>query len=269
MEPTGKIRVAVVGAVGRMGREVVRAMTTDDDFEVLIAVDRNGIGSKCTEWVPDGPEVEIEAKLGAALDRCPVDVLVDFSNHTAAPAHAISAMKRGVAPVIGCTGMSERELKEIAQASEEFKVPAMYVPNFAIGAVLMMHFAELAAKWLPNVEIIEMHHDRKEDAPSGTAILTAHKIHDARTQPPQRPLDGHMKVEGARGGRYLETQIHSVRLPGLLAHQQVLFGGPGELLTIRHDSLDRSSFMEGVKICARHVRSLSGLTIGMDSVLFA
>ena len=166
------------------------------------------------------------------------------------------------------TGISEANLEAIRELCEKHNTPGMYVPNFAIGAVLMMHFAEIAAKWLPDAEIIEFHHDRKEDAPSGTAMLTAEKIGNARVSSPTplpKPL---LKAEGARGGLVKEVPVHSVRLPGLLAHQEVIFGGPGETLTIRHDSLDRASFMQGVKLCAKSVRNLKGLTVGLDKILF-
>ncbi|HEY0867992.1 MAG TPA: 4-hydroxy-tetrahydrodipicolinate reductase [Fimbriimonas sp.] len=264
-----QIRVAVVGANGRMGREVLKALTPAEGFQIVAAIDRESLGMNCRDLVgAAGPDLAIEAKVGQALDRAPADVVVDFSSHTGAGAHAQSALKRGASPVIGCTGLSDYDLAEIRRMTAELGVPAMYVPNFAIGAVLMMRFSELAAKWLPNVEIIEMHHDKKEDAPSGTAMLTAEMIHHARKRPPSFSPDTNIKIQGARGGRFLDVPIHSVRLPGLLAHQQVVFGGPGEALTVRHDSLDRSGFMEGVKLCVRTVKSLQGLTVGMDKILF-
>ena len=144
----------------------------------------------------------------------------------------------------------------------------MYVPNFAVGAVLMMRFAEMAARWMPDAEIIELHHDRKEDAPSGTALLTAEKIAKARVAEPTRLPRAVMKVEGARGGSAFGVPVHSVRLPGFLAHQEVMFGNQGEVLTIRHDSLDRVGFMHGVRLCATHVRSLPGFSVGLDTILF-
>jgi 4-hydroxy-tetrahydrodipicolinate reductase len=170
--------------------------------------------------------------------------------------------------VIGCTGMTESDLREIRSLTKELHLPAIYVPNFAIGAVLMMRFAQLAAKWMPDVEIIELHHDRKEDAPSGTAMLTAQLISEARTAEPTPLPKQLIKAEGARGGRVSDITIHSVRLPGYVAHQEVLFGSLGEILQIRHDSTDRQSFMNGVRLAARSVRSLEGLVIGLDKILF-
>lgn len=263
------IRVAVAGAAGRMGREVLRALTPAEGFQVVVAVDHHEQGANCRDLVgPKGPDVVIEAKLGAALDRQKADVLVDFTHYSAASQHALSAMKRGVCPVIGTTGMGDSELRDLAAQAHDLGVPGVYAPNFAIGAVLMMRFAEMAARWMPDVEIVEMHHDKKEDAPSGTAIMTAELIAHARTRPASPARAVNLKVEGARGGRWLDTQIHSVRLAGLVAHQMVIFGGPGESLTIRHDSMDRSSFMTGLKLCVREVRSLPGFVIGLDKVLF-
>lgn len=264
------IRVAVAGAAGRMGQEVLKALTIQEGFDIVLAVDKEANGTNCRELVgPKGPDLVIESKLGAALDRVETDVLVDFTHHSAAAQHAISAMKRKVSPVIGTTGMGDNELRELGLVAAENGTPGIYAPNFAIGAVLMMRFAHMAAKWMPDAEIIEMHHDKKEDAPSGTAMLTADLIAEGRTQPaaPARAIN--LRVEGARGGRWHDTQIHSVRLKGLVAHQQVMFGGPGESLTIRHDSLDRSSFMSGVKLCVRRVKHLNGLVLGMDKILFS
>ncbi len=262
------MKVVVIGAAGRMGREVVKALATAPEFEIVAAVDREMVGSSLREISPSAPDIAIEDKLGAVLDRTKPDATVDFTLATAAVAQALSALKRGVSPVIGTTGLSDGDLREIAAQSRESKTPGIYAPNFAVGAVLMMRFAQLAAKWMPNCEIIELHHDRKEDAPSGTALLTAQLIAEARIHPPTRKPRPIFKVEGVRGGVHLDTPIHSIRLPGLVAHQEVIFGNTGETLTLRHDSMDRVSFMEGVKLCLREVKSLDGFVVGMDKVLF-
>jgi len=263
------VRVAVVGAMGRMGREVLKALTPQENFDVLVAVDHNNVGENVRDILgPKAPDVVIEQKLGAALEKTKVDVLVDFSSAGAAATYALSAIKRGVSPVIGTTGMKDEELREITLACTESKVPGIYAPNFAIGAVLMMRFSQMAAKFMPDAEIIEMHHDRKEDAPSGTAMLTAELIRAGRITEPSKKHVLHQRVEGVRGGKWQEVPIHSIRLNGLVAHQMVVFGGPGETLTIRHDSMDRTSFMQGVKLCVREVGNLNGFVIGMDNVLF-
>jgi 4-hydroxy-tetrahydrodipicolinate reductase len=255
--------------MGKMGQEVLRALTPADGFEVLVAVDKSGAGSRVCDVIGQGAnQTLVTEKLGASLDANPVDVLVDFSHHSAAAIHAMSAIDRGISPVIGCTGLSDTDMREIKRSCQEKNVPGMYIPNFAVGAVLMMRFAQMAAKWLPDVEIIELHHDRKEDAPSGTAMLTANLISQARTEEPTRLPRPLIKAEGARGAKVNSVPVHSVRLPGFVAHQQVIFGGTGEVLTIRHDSMDRKSFMQGVKLAVRGVRSQNGFVVGLDRILF-
>lgn len=269
MEENGTIKVAVVGAAGRMGQEVLRTVGQEPGIEIVVACDREHVGENCRDFVGGrAPDLVVTDKLGAALDNQKVDVLVDFSHGSGAAAHSHSALKRGVAPVIGATGLNDADLKEIALSCKETGIPGMYVPNFAIGAVLMMRFAEMAAKWMPDCEIIELHHDRKEDAPSGTALRTAELIAEARTDSPTRKPRTAFKVEGVRGGTFKDVVIHSVRLPGLVAHQSVMFGRPGEMLTLRHDSMDRTSFMKGVALAVREVRGLQGLVVGLDKILF-
>jgi 4-hydroxy-tetrahydrodipicolinate reductase len=168
--------------------------------------------------------------------------------------------------VIGATGLSSSELNEIEKASASNA--AFLVPNFAVGAVLMMHFAGLAAAWLPDAEIIELHHEKKVDAPSGTAMRTAQIIQESRTSDAMKLGEPLLKAEGARGALVSEVPVHSVRLRGMLAHQEVLFGGQGEVLTIRHDSLDRSSFEAGICLSCEKVLQMSGLVVGLESVMF-
>lgn len=264
-----KMKVAVVGVCGRMGREVAKTLSGSPDFDLVAVVDRAEAGASLRELVgPSAPDLVVEEKLGAALDRARPDALVDFTHPLAAAAHALSAIQRGISPVIGTTGLSESDVRELDHACREKALGGVYAPNFAIGAILMMRFAQMAAQWLPNCEIIELHHDRKEDAPSGTAMLTAQLIGEARAEPPTRKPRPLFKLEGVRGGVHAETPIHSVRLPGFVAHQEVIFGGTGETLTIRHDSLDRVSFMEGVKLALRTVSSLDGFVVGLDRLLF-
>ncbi len=179
--------------------------------------------------------------------RAKPDVLVDFTTHPKTVEVSMMAVDLGISPVVGVTGWSAGERQNLEQKARERGIGAMLIPNFAIGAVLMMRFAEEAARHFPTVEIVELHHDQKRDKPSGTATLTAERI--------------------ARGGGPAEVPIHSVRLRGLVAHQEVLFGNVGELLTIRHDSLSRESFAAGILCAVRAVRSLRGLTVGLDAVL--
>ena len=179
----------------------------------------------------------------------------------------MTALKHGTSPVVGTTGLSDEQKAEIAKASEENNTPAFIAPNFAIGAVLLMVMSRQAAKYMPDVEIIELHHDKKLDAPSGTAIQTAAMIAEVRKAHKQGNPDEFEKLKGARGADYEGMHIHSVRLPGYVAHQEVIFGGLGQTLTIRHDSMNRESFMPGVVLAAKKVRSLKGLTVGLDKLL--
>lgn len=245
------IRVAVSGAAGRMGREVVRAVLEAPDLELTAALDTAQIGQDAgltagmpACGVPISPWPDTAA-LGATAE-----VLVDFTTPASVADNALRALEAGVAPVIGTTGLAHADVERIADAARRHGVGALIAPNFAIGAVLMMRFAETAARFMPDVEIIELHHPAKLDAPSGTAKLTAARIESARAE--------------QRTG---EVPIHSVRLPGLVAHQEVIFGDLGQTLSIRHDSFDRRSFMPGVLLAVRRVRTFQGLVVGLDALL--
>jgi 4-hydroxy-tetrahydrodipicolinate reductase len=269
------IRVAVAGAAGRMGREVVRAVMEADGLELAAAIDRHEAGGDAgTVAGAPAADVAIEQDLAAALERTRPDVLVDFTLPDSVLANVRLAIAHGVSPVVGTTGLSLADLAEIDRAARERSIGAFVAPNFAIGAVLMMQFAAQAAKYLPDVEIIELHHEKKVDSPSGTALLTAQRIGQARRDAavsPVAPPGGLVeKSPGARGARDETTgdvPIHSVRLPGFVAHQEVIFGGVGQILTIRHDSLERRSFMPGVVIAIRRVRALHGLVVGLETIL--
>lgn len=258
-----------------MGREVVRAVSEAEGMELVAAIDHHAVGQDAGALAGVGTlNVPITDSLQTALtwDRQPPEVLVDFTVPASVKGNVDLALKSGVSPVIGTTGLSAGDLREIDALAQG--IGAFIAPNFAIGAVLMMQFAAQAAKYLPDVEIIELHHEKKVDSPSGTALLTAQKIGQARKEanavPRPLPTDLIEKAPGARGARAENTgdvPIHSVRLPGFVAHQEVIFGGTGEILTLRHDSTDRRSFMPGVLLAIRKVRSLSGLVIGLENLL--
>lgn len=265
----GVIKVVVAGAAGRMGQETLRALAAAAEFEVVAAVDKQNVGESArTVAGQTAPDLVIQGKLGETLDSVAADVMVDFTHPSSAASNTMSALKRGLAVVVGTSGLGNEDLSAIREACTEFQKPALIVPNFAIGAVLMMRFSELAAKWFPNAEIIELHHDGKADSPSGTATRTAELISDARETVPRGVIGAIEKYPGARGAKVKNVNVHSVRLPGLVAHQEVIFGGPGEMLTVRHDSMDRKSFMEGVKLACREVGNLQGITIGLDKLMF-
>jgi len=241
-------RVAVAGALGRMGRTVCSAISKADDLELVGGFDQTDAGRSLAEVVGLPREAGvIYDDLAALYDRAKPEIVVDFTTHPATVAVAREAVLRGISPVIGATGRTATEEAELEALCRERGVGGALVPNFAIGAVLMMRFAAEAAPFFPTVEVIELHHDGKKDAPSGTARLTARRIETA----------------AARG----EVPIHSVRLRGLVAHQEVLFGGEGEVLTLRHDSLSRESFMTGVLLAVRAVRNQRKLVIGLEGLM--
>ncbi len=222
------IDVCVSGAAGRMGRAVVGAVGAEPDMRVTASVD---------------PVLPGHSDLAAVLVEGPPDVMVDFTIPETVFSNAITALRAGVHVVVGTTGLSEAQVAEIRELAESGPANAVIAPNFAVGAVLMMRFAVEASRHMPKAEIIELHHDGKLDAPSGTALRTA------------------ALMEG-------DPVVHSVRLPGLVAHQEVILGGHDETLTIRHDSLSRESFMPGVVLAVRAVRDRPGLTLGLEPILF-
>lgn len=261
------IKVLVNGAGGRMGQAVVAAVLDDEETELVAAVDIHG-GIDVGELVGKGVcGVIMETSLEDAIYVHKPDVMIDFTRPDVVFDNVCTALEKNVSPVVGTTGLSDEEKEKIAQLAEKTGTPAFIAPNFAIGAVLMMLMSRMAAQYLPHAEIIELHHDKKLDAPSGTAVQTAAMISEVRAKMRQGHPDEKEKIIGARGAEYDGMRIHSVRLPGLVAHQEVLFGGLGETLTIRHDSLSRESFMPGVLLACKKVRDLKGLTVGLDKLL--
>lgn len=262
------MRVGVVGAAGRMGSEACKAVANATDMELVFAVDKNNIGDAVRDWAGVGAgDVRVTADLEKTIYSSPADAIVDFTHPSFAAKNAIVALSHGAIPVVGTSGLSQDSLDEIERACEDTGKPALYIPNFAIGAVLMMQFAQRAAAYFPSAEVIELHHNKKADAPSGTAVRTCELIASSRTSDPAKDSTEVIKAAGARGGTIGGVPVHSVRLPGLLAHQMVIFGGPGEVLTIRHDSMDRASFMQGVLLALRKCSSQSGLVIGLENVM--
>jgi 4-hydroxy-tetrahydrodipicolinate reductase len=251
-----------------MGREVVRAVVRDPETELVGAVDVSEIGTDAGLLAGVGPQgIAVHENLAAVLRESHTEVVVDFTRAEAAFANARATLAAGASPVIGTTGMSTGQIDELRQLAEANSVGALIAPNFALGAVLMMRFAAQAARYLSEVEIIELHHEKKPDAPSGTAIKTAEMIRAARApERVARPVE-EMKIEGSRGGDFDGIHIHSVRLPGYVAHQEVIFGGLGQTLTLRHDSIDRISFMPGVLMACKRVRGLKGLVYGLENLL--
>ncbi len=260
-----KIRVVIAGVCGRMGQETARAVAEAGDMEIVGACDVTFVNCSLSDVVAQAePNVKIGDELGAVIDETRPDVVVDFTSPASVIRNIRVCLERKVPAVVGTTGITEDDLRELEHLSGLTNTPALIAPNFAIGAVLMMKFAAEAAKHMPAVEIIELHHDKKLDAPSGTSIKTAEMISKAK-----ETGNGKQGTEepAARGEEHFGIHIHSVRLPGLVAHQEVIFGGLGQTLTIRHDSIDRTSFMPGVLLGIRKVRELDGIVYGLENLL--
>lgn len=244
------IRVGVLGARGRMGSEVVRAVHDAPDLSLVATLD---VGDDLAE-----------------LARAGAQVAVDFTHPESVMGNLEYLIGAGIHPVVGTTGFDEQRLDQVrAWLAAAPGVGAVIAPNFGIAAVLMMRFAAAAAPHFESVEIVELHHPRKADAPSGTATRTAQLVAAARREAgsPDMPDATTSALAGARGAEVEGVHVHAVRLQGLVAHQEVLLGGPGETLTIRHDSFDRASFMPGVLLAVRKVAATPGLTIGIDGFL--
>ncbi len=262
------LKVIVAGAAGRMGCEVVKAVLGENDLSLVGAVDITNHGEDIGLLAAGRPcGVPVTGNLGRVIEETQAEVVVDFTTPENIRSNLDTILTHRVHAVIGTTGLSAEDIADINQSAVEAGIGVVIAPNFAVGAVLMMKFAAEAARFLPNVEIIELHHDRKLDAPSGTAIKTAELIKEGRDKYRQGHPDEQEKIQGVRGGEYDGMRIHSVRLPGLVAHQEVIFGGLGQTLTIRHDSISRESFMPGVILAVRKVADLKGVTYGLEKLL--
>ncbi|HEX9342226.1 MAG TPA: 4-hydroxy-tetrahydrodipicolinate reductase [Actinomycetota bacterium] len=263
------MRIGVLGATGRMGQATCRAVAATDDLELVAAVaGQRGSGQDLRALVAEAPGGLVVGGAVADLLAAKAEVVVDFSTPAATMAAARALLPEGVQLVSGTTGLADGAMEELRSLAGPSAGNAVWAPNFALGAVLATYFATIAARHYPAAEVIELHHAGKADAPSGTAIRTAQAIAAARQGPDQRqPPPSRESVSGARGGEVDGVRVHSVRLPGLVAHQEVIFGGQGELLTVRHDSLDRVSFMPGVLLAVRAVAARPGLTIGLEPLL--
>ncbi|MEO1060033.1 MAG: 4-hydroxy-tetrahydrodipicolinate reductase [Actinomycetota bacterium] len=256
-------RVAVFGAAGRMGLEVCRAIEADPELTLAAAVDPGRAGERI------GPLASIESDVvvaaGGEAIIGDIDVAIDFTVVAAAMANARLCAEHGVHDVIGTSGFGANELDRLRALFTRSN--CLVAPNFAIGAVLMMRFAELAAPHFETAEIIELHHDRKVDAPSGTAMATVERMAAASADWADDPTEQET-LPGARGATGpADIPVHSVRLRGLVAHQEVLLGTTGQSLTLRHDSYDRTSFMPGVVLAARRIAEHPGVTVGLEPLL--
>lgn len=257
---SNKIKVVVVGAAGKMGQTTCDAVLADGELELAGAVDRDGLK---VEWL-ESRGLRIRSDLAAVLSETNASVVVDFTRADAVAKNANVALEAGAHAVIGTTGLPQTEIDALAELTARTGKNILLAPNFALGAVMMMKMSAKIAKYFDRAEVVEYHHDQKHDAPSGTSILTAELI--AENLRPA-PLDEVEKFAGARGASVNGIPVHSVRAPGFVAHQEVIFGLQGQVLTIRHDSIDRSSFMPGVVMAIKEIGSRPGFTYGLDKLL--
>ncbi len=275
------ISVVVAGALGRMGAEVIKTVVAAADCQLVGAVD--------TTPGKEGADVGLELGLGELEVAITADfegtlcqasqavrndgpgqgaVLVDFTHPSVVYEHTRAAIAYGVHPVIGTTGLSPEQLSELAAFAAKASVGGAVIPNFSVGMVLLQQAAAAAARFYDFAELTELHHNRKADAPSGTCIKTAELMEDLGKSFNPLQVEEHETLEGCRGGqRESGLRLHSIRLPGLVAHQEVMFGAPGETYTLRHDTIDRSAYMPGVLLTARKVRQLEGLVYGLERLL--
>ncbi|GGA23252.1 4-hydroxy-tetrahydrodipicolinate reductase [Paenibacillus physcomitrellae] len=263
-----QIRVAVAGAAGRMGREVVKMVLQDEELLLVSAVNRSqtGVDAGTLAGLP-ASGILVENDLERALKSSGADVLVDFTTPQTVYANTALAISLGVRPVVGATGFTPEQIEELDKQCQLQGIGGLIAPNFSIGAILMMQFAAQAAKYFPHLEIIEYHGDQKLDAPSGTAVKTAEWIAGNREEIRQGNPREEETIEGARGGYYNGFRIHSVRLPGVFAQQEVIFGAHGESLKIRHDSYERSAYMPGVSHAVKRVMNYKGMLYGFEHLM--
>jgi 4-hydroxy-tetrahydrodipicolinate reductase len=247
------IKVAVCGAYGKMGTEICAAVEADANMELVAKIDIVG---------------EAYKSIDEAKKACDIDVLVDFTQPKSIFENAKYCLNNGIKIVIGTTGLKDKEIEFLKNLSKEKSTGCFIAPNFSTGAVLMMMFSKMAAKYFDNAEIIELHHNQKKDAPSGTAIKTALMMSEAKDSFKAGNCPETETIKGSRGGTsYADIQIHSVRMPGYIASQEVIFGSSGQIFKIRHDSMDRKCYMNGVKMAINHVFNANNFVYGLDNIM--
>lgn len=263
------IHVAIAGARGRMGSEAVKAITNAHDMTLVAIYDYKYDGQHLHhgEVREDGEGIPIYTNFEKLAEDAKPDVLIDLTVPQTVYPNMEQAIEHGIRPVVGTSGLTTEEVEQLTSLAAAHEVGGIIAPNFSIGAVLMMKFSQMAARYIDDIEIIEMHHDQKVDAPSGTAVKTVDMINEVREAKKQGHPDEKESIPGARGAEVNGMHVHSVRLPGLVAHQQVLFGGEGELLTLQHDSFNRGSFMPGVLMAVREVMAQKSLIYGLENII--
>ena len=258
------MKVAFIGANGKMGKAMIDGVLDEKDIQIVGAVDFDGVGRE----IAAGCGVSIEDNIDRMIEEKDPDIVIDFTSPSVIKKNIMTVLSHKKHMIVGTTGLSVEDLEEIDKEARNTGRVVFVAPNFALGAVLMMDFAARAAKYFPHVEVIELHHDQKKDAPSGTAIKTLEMMAAEREKIAQGQTDEIEKIPGSRGGEYEGMRVHSVRLPGYVAHQEVIFGGKGQTLTIRHDSMSRESFVAGLVLSIRSIRDQKpGLVYGLENIL--
>lgn len=259
-------RIVVVGANGNMGRTVVKMIAQKQDFELVGAVDVTRVGEDIHQILGlDAPTIRIDKDLSSLLEAVKPDLAIDFTTPEVVADNIQIVVEQDIDMIVGTTGISEEELIEIRKLTQG-KNSIIMAPNFAIGAVLMMQFAKKAVKFMKDVEIIELHHNRKAESPSGTAVKTAELIGEILSED-KDDVEELEKITGVRGGEMNGVNIHSVRLPGFVSHQEVIFGGLGQTLTIRFDSISRESFMPGLELAINRIDEIEGVVYGVENLI--
>lgn len=262
------INIILAGPRGQMGQEAIKMIMNEEKFNLVACVDRKKDVKAIKRNVPQFDEaIPLFDNIDECFETVDAHVFLDLTIPEVGYYHTESALKHNVKAVIGTSGFSNDQVDTLRELAKKNETGCIIAPNFAIGAVLMMQFARIAAKYFPDVEIIEKHHDNKLDAPSGTAIKTAELIQEVREPKKQGNVNEYEIIEGARGGEFDGMRIHSMRLPGMIAHQEVVFGGNSEVLTVKHDSIHRESFMDGIKIAIENIMNMNYLVYGLEHIL--
>ena len=259
----GKIKIALAGPRGKMGQEALKSIMNEENLELVAFIDRV-IDADFVAQTKNTYNIALPIYLDAELcfTNEKIDVLVDLTTPEIGKKHTMIAIENGVRSVVGTTGFTPEDLTQLKAKCEASKIGCIIAPNFAIGAVLLMKFAQMAVKYMPYAEIIELHHDQKKDAPSGTALKTAQLMAEVN-----HPAPNQKHAFPSQGLEACGYHIHSVRLPGMIAHQEVIFGGDGQTLTLRHDSFNRASFMSGLVMCVNKIMEIETLVYGLENLL--
>ncbi len=255
------IKTGVIGASGKMGKQVISAVIADSELELVCAVDKFNVGQEVLKGV------KIQDDIKKAIMETKPDIVVDFTQPSTIFENIKTYMDLHVKSVIGTTGLTNEQLEEIEKISKKGNTGILIAPNFSIGAILMMKFAAEASKYFNNAEIIEFHHNQKKDAPSGTAIKTAQMMIKNNKNFKFGNCDEKETIKGARGGDYETVQIHAVRMPGFVASQEVIFGADGQTLKIHHDTINRECYMSGVLLAVKHLYKNNTFIYGLENIL--